>query len=123
MHTLSLCIKVYTNLNLRKQKDIILKNTYVISKLRGLGEKLGSEVKTDELKSNSVTVVTVDPLKNTSCKNYEVSGTSGLLKNKHREVFSWVRAECLSLAESNLWPVEMTEPKSVRVLNSVQKQR
>lgn len=66
-----------------------------------------------------MTVVTVDPLKKILHENYEHSGTSGLLKNKHREVLSWVRAECLSLAESNLWPMEMIEPKSVRVLNSV----
>lgn len=66
-----------------------------------------------------ITVVTVDPLKNVSYKNYEGNGTARMLKNRHAEVLHWVRAACLSLAESNPWSAEMGEPKSVRLFNSV----
>lgn len=66
-----------------------------------------------------ITVVKVNPLKNGSCKNYEGNGTACLLKNKHAEVLCWVRAECLGLADSNPWSVEIGDPISVRLLNAI----
>lgn len=66
-----------------------------------------------------ITVVTVDPLTNVSCKNYEGNEAARLLKNKHEEVLCWSRAECSGPAEPKPWSVQTGEPKSVRLLNCV----